>query len=342
MKIEQLPSGNYRMRQMEKGKTYTVIVDYKPTKAEAIKLMAAEIDKTKISIEKMTFKIAAEKYTDSKRNVLSPRTIRDYSNMCGRLSEWFINKKIEDINQHDINRQINELALNKSPKTVANLHGFITAILGVYRPDLNISTKLPQKPKSEPHIPSDEDIKKILNHVKGTMFEIPIILACYGMRRSEICALTAEDIEEDVVHIRKALVQNEKNEWVVKATKTSSSTRDIIIPLEIANKIKEQGYAYNGFPGSISNHLKRIQDEMGMERFSLHKLRHYFASKMSALGIPEADILKLGGWETDHVMKTVYRHSMLGKEKEAQRQASDKLRNALFNDNSHDKIHDKI
>ena len=36
---------------------------------------------------------------------------------------------------------------------------------------------------------------------------------------------------------------------------------------------------------------------------------------MSALGVPEADILKMGGWETDHVMKSVYRHSMMEKAK---------------------------
>ena len=35
---------------------------------------------------------------------------------------------------------------------------------------------------------------------------------------------------------------------------------------------------------------------------------------MSALGIPEADIMKLGRWETAYVMKGVYRHSMMEKE----------------------------
>ena len=46
---------------------------------------------------------------------------------------------------------------------------------------------------------------------------------------------------------------------------------------------------------------------------------------MSALGVPEADILKMGGWETDHVMKSVYRHSMMEKAKrEAAEQKSRK------------------
>ena len=45
--------------------------------------------------------------------------------------------------------------------------------------------------------------------------------------------------------------------------------------------------------------------------------------------------MKIGGWETDHVMKSVYRHSIMVKEEMAKREATEKLRNALF---SYDKI----
>lgn len=328
--LEELPSGTLRLRKMHKGITYTLMFDYKPKEKEIIQVLSAEMDKVQTVDSRMTFKAASAKYVDSKRNVLSPRTIREYSRMCGRLSEWFIELPLAEIDQAAINRQTNELACNKSPKTVACLHGFITAVLGVYRPDMKISTRLPQKVKNEPYIPSDKDVKRILQYIEGSRFEIPIVLACYGMRRSEICALTLEDIENDTVHINKALVQGENKEWIIKSTKTTESTRDIVIPIEIADKIRTQGYVYNGYPGSISNHLTRVEKKLDIPHFSLHKLRHYFASKLSSMNVPEADILKLGGWETDHVMKRVYRHSMMEKEKSAQREASDKLRNALF------------
>lgn len=47
-------------------------------------------------------------------------------------------------------------------------------------------------------MPSREDVKRILEEVKDTPYEIPITLACYGMRRSEICALHPEDIDRDM------------------------------------------------------------------------------------------------------------------------------------------------
>ncbi|MCI8790074.1 MAG: tyrosine-type recombinase/integrase [Lachnospiraceae bacterium] len=89
-------------------------------------------------------------------------------------------------------------------------------------------------------------------------------------------------------------------------------------------------YIYKGYPGEINKFLYSAEKKLEIPHFSIHKLRHYFASKMSALNIPEADIMKMGGWETDHVMKSVYRHSMMEKEEQAKREAAEKLRNTLF------------
>ena len=48
------------------------------------------------------------------------------------------------------------------------------------------------------------------------------------------------------------------------------------------------------------------------------------------MNVPDADIMKFGGWETDYVMKGVYRHAMEDKNRKAQREAADKLGNVLF------------
>lgn len=330
MKIEKLPSGSYRVRKMYKGKMYTVITDCKPTQKDALLLLSEKMKKAEKKCEHMTFRAAAENYVEMKKNVLSPKTIKEYSEKAKRLPEWFCSIPVTDISQTDINKLVNELSKGRSPKTVRDYHGFISSILGTFYPDLRISTTLPQKVKFEPYTPSQEDVRRILKEIEGSDYEIAITLACYGMRRSEICALTIDDIKGDIVCINKAMVQNDNNEWVIKTTKTTESTREIIIPMEIAEKIRERGYIYRGHPGRITKNLEKVEDKLGIPRFPLHKLRHYFASQMSALGVPEADILKMGGWETDHVMKSVYRHSMMEKEEQAKRAAAEKLRSTLF------------
>ncbi len=330
MKIEKLPSGSYRVRKMYKGQTYTVVFDKKPTQKEAIKAISDELDKVKGKHTSMTFQAAAEEYIKAKRNVLSPSTIVGYQAIMRQIPGKFLLENVHDITALDVQAEINRVAKEHSPKTVRNHHGFISAVLGAFCPNLKLSTTLPQKRRDEPYIPTDEDVRRILEYAKGSEYEIPLILACYGLRRSEICALTAEDIDGDVLQINKAKVLNDNREWVTKTTKTVSSTREMIIPSEIAEKIKEKGYVYKGHPNTITRYLENTEDALGIPRFPMHKLRHYFASKMSAMNVPEEDIMRMGGWGTDYVMKGVYRHAMEDENRERQREAARKLQKVIF------------
>ena len=146
----------------------------------------------------------------------------------------------------------------------------------------------------------------------------------------EICSLTIDDLNGNTLAIDSAKVLDKNNQWVEKQTKTTASTREIVISPQLADLIREHGYIYKGHPNSITKHMNRLQDELNMPHFSLHKLRHYFASYMSSLNIPEADILEMGGWETDYVMKNVYRHTMKDKLKTSQDKASNALSKILF------------
>lgn len=331
MKIEQLPSGSFRIRKMYKGQMYTIVTDFKPTQKEALALMSRKMDEIQgpLGSERMMFSRAAQEYCDSKVNIVSPSTIRDYRRMPGRFSESFSRKNIYDITQKDLQDEINIYAADHSYGTVRNMSSFARSVIAMYRPDFNPKITLPLHYKNEKYIPTGDDIRIILQEATGTVFEIPVMLGCFGMRRSEICALTADDINGTTVTINKAMVQDDHNSWIIKKTKTVESTRTITITEELANRIIEQGYAYSGHPGQITKFMRRIQKKHGIPEFSLHKLRHYFASRLSEMHVPDADILKMGGWSTDHVMKTVYRHS-LDKENRMQQEVASKLSEELF------------
>lgn len=174
MKIEKRGADSYRVRKMYKGKMYTVSFDHKPTQKEAMTAMTDELNKVRTAHTQMTFQRAAESYVDMKRNVLSPRTIKEYSENVNRFPEWFRKLPVSDITQIEVNRLVNEISVGRSPKTVRNYHGFLTAVLGTFYPNLKISTTLPQKVKSEPYTPSQEDVRRILEAVKGTPYEVPI------------------------------------------------------------------------------------------------------------------------------------------------------------------------
>lgn len=332
--LQQLPSGSWRFEKMINGQRIRITFPGKPTQAE-IQLAIAErlqVNPEDIAYYKQTFKVLAESYIKSKRQVLSVATIREYERLLNNvIPADLLKTPLSKISQVQVQSVVNDYASNHKPKSTANYSSFICSVLRMYGKNYRIT--LPLKTDSDVYIPTNEDVKSILDAVRDTRFEIPFMLAVYGLRRSEILAVTADDIEiiDDtvaVVHVTKGLVEDSKHVWVTKSPKTRQSKRDVNISVDLAQKIINQGFAYQGNAGYINDRLHEIQDKLGIQRFSLHKLRHFFATWLSENGINEADILSLGGWSTPNIMKSVYRHSRL-KDDETARQT---IINNLTND----------
>jgi len=308
MNIEKLPSGSYRIRHTDNGITYRMTVKYKPTRTEAMALITEQIKQKPVSAI-ITFENACNAYIDAKYNVLSPTTRKEYLGTVSRLPEALKEMRLSQITPLYIQKVINDLSVNRSPKTVANYSAFIMAVLRSQ--EINIKQpKLPQKEKKSLYIPTEKDIQAILAEIRGTDYEIPFMLSCFGLRRSEVCALTVDDLHGCNLTINKAKVKDENKQWVIKTTKTTESTRTIIIPQELADKIREQGYIYKGSPHSYQKMIPRVLKKLGLPAFSLHKMRHFFASYLHAKGYSDKQIQEMGGWKTDNVMKEIYQHAM--------------------------------
>lgn len=301
--------GGYKISKMVNGKRYRVYVDHMPTESEAFMLIAKKTNEPSLPAD-IQFKDACELYMESKSNILSVTTLASYKAIMKSISTSFMNLNISKITLPAVQTELNKYSVKHSPKSVKNMSGFIMGVLKYYSINLP-SPKLPQKEKKSPYIPSKEDISAIFSEIKGSKIEIPVMLACMGLRRSEICALTPKDLSKDnELTINKALVLSPEREWVLKATKTTESTRTIVIPDYLADLIRKQGCIYDGYPGKITEQLNLVQKKLGIPRFSLHKLRHFFASYMHDLGYSDKQIQAMGGWKTDNVMKTIYTHAM--------------------------------
>jgi integrase len=309
MKVEQLPSGSYRVRKMINGQNITKVFDHKPTQKEIAVSLAADIDNI---APKTAFLNCAKKYIESKNSVLSPGVVNLYNDYINSvLPKWFLDMKMNEISQVHIQTVINDYAKDHNPKTVRNLHGFISPVMKMFRPNMVLHTTLPKRIKYEPYIPTTDEIRQVLDMAKGTQYHIPFQLGVLGMRRGEICALTMDDIDGNVVKINKALVYSNDKKWVIKPVpKTEESNREIFIPDALAQEIAETGYIYEGFNNMLIKALHRFQKQLGIQPFRFHDLRHFYASYAHSMGMSDADIMKSGGWKSDHVMKNVYRHAM--------------------------------
>lgn len=325
MTIEKLHKNSWRIRKTYGGKTYSVVVDYKPTQKEALKLIADAVGDEPTSSSRMSFNVAGQRYIESKENVLSPSTIKSYhTHLEKQLSNQFKAMLIKDISPADIQAEINRFAKDHSAKTVRNLSGFISAVFGLYRPGFSYRISLPQKEAKDLYIPSDDDVKKVLAEATGTEYEVPFKLAVFALRRSEICALTKADVSGNILTINKAKVPNKYGVFVIKKmAKTDEGNRKIFIPDDLAKMIKGMDEVFPYPPDRLSKRLKSIEKKLGLPYFSIHKLRHYYCSMAHANGIPDAYIMEMGGWKSDYVMKRVYRHAQEEKSLEMQKKAGD-------------------
>ena len=309
MTIEKLPSGSYRIKKMENGKYYSVTVKHLPTEKEAI-LLLADVIRKQPARNDMTFDDACVAFIESKSNVLSPSTKREYQANRHKVTADFSRKYINQITSLDVQRQVNIWSVDRAPKTVKNYAVFVISVLKSVDIEVKLP-KLPQKEKKETYVPSVADIKAVQEQLNGTMYEIPFFLLCLGLRRSELCALTISDINGCVLTINKALVLDENKQWVIKTTKTTDSTRTLILPQDIADKIRERGYIYKGHPANLYDNLRRAQDKAGVPHFKLHALRHFFCSYMHDLGYSDKQIQEMGGWsDASQVMRNIYKHAM--------------------------------
>lgn len=283
-----------------------------PTKKEA-EYMAAEFSMTKDvkkRPENLTLYHALDKYIQIKEGVLSPTTIRTYKSARRTHFSSIGEISIRDITNAIVQSWISDLSKRLQPKTVRNTYGLLASTLDMFCPDLYLKVKMPQKKESNFYTPSDSDIKKLLMQIEGTELEIAVLLAAFGtLRRGEICALTNEDVHGNFITVNHAFVRNENNEWILKEPKTEGSRRTIELPDFVIEKIKDiDGFIVKAHPDALSERFRRAITVSGLQKFRFHDLRHYSASILHAIGVPDQYIMQRGGWSSDYVMKSVYRN----------------------------------
>lgn len=299
----------WRYRFSDHGKRYQVELDHYPRSQKELDALRVEMLRSDLSAYKdaasLTFQEAAERFLRESAGVLSPSTINGYKSMLRRLPDALLCRRLPAVGQAELNAVVRACS-GMSPKTVRNMHGFALSVIHYYNPDFRAHTKLPVWNESDYYAPEAEDVKRILDAVAGTRYEVAYQLAVMGLRRSEICAADASDLDGDTLRISRVKVPDPDGGYTIKQSTKTGYTRDVILPHALAEKLRAQGRAFDGNPEVLDHHLRIVQARLGIDRFTFHKFRHYFVSQGSAMGIPDKYLQVAGGWRTDRVMKRRY------------------------------------
>lgn len=175
---------------------------------------------------------------------------------------------------------------------------------------MNLKVTLPQKQNVQLYCPNDNNVQKLLKYIEGTELELAVLLAAFGpLRRGEISALMDTDISGNYITVQHSIVKGVDGGWYTKTPKTTKSTRTIEFPDFVIEKLKgRKGKLIHMNPDTITHRFCEVRQKLDIPRFRFHDLRHYSASIMHAIGVPDQYILQRGGWTDSGVMREVYRN----------------------------------
>lgn len=315
---KELPSGQWNLRGFYKNSITGEI--FRPSFTAAskteVKRMYREWEAEKESTESrdMTVSECIEKYITVKTSALSPATIAGYRRIQRNRFESIGSRKLRDLTDADLQSYVSTLCEKYSPKTVRNSYALLIASVNMFSKK-QFSVTLPSLIPKEYHIPTDEDVRELIKSASNTL-RLAICLAAIGtLREGEISAIYYHDVdyENGGLWVRRDMVKDERGNWVIKEIpKTASSVRFVPLPESVMKMIgigEPDELIYKKRPTTTNHNFARLRDKLGL-RCRFHDLRHYSASILHALGVPDQYIMERGGWRSDNVLKAVYRNTL--------------------------------
>lgn len=324
---KKLPSGSWRVQvfshyeivngeKKRRYESFTSKLKGRAGKAEAERMAAEWAYKREERHRDVTLGDAVQTYIDAKKGVLSANTVRGYLSYQKTWITHIADMPIDKLDKPRLQMWVAQIAEGNTPKTVSNVTGLL---FSAYRfaTDKSLKLTLPQQKKPDLYTPIDEDLKRLLDHVRGKELEIAIMLSAFcSLRRAEICALYYDDFKDGMVHVCRNMTRTLDGGWEIKVPKTPESDRWIPIPDVLMDRVRgKTGRVMSCHPDALSNRFKRAVIYAHLPHFRFHDLRHYYASIAHYLGVPEAYIMANGGWVTEYCMKRVYREALKDKRK---------------------------
>lgn len=304
MKAERLPSGKWRVRiylGKENGKPKWKSVTAE-SKQDVLREAALYEPKKEMTVEE-----ACEKFLKLREEELSPSTLRGYKGTYDKVKRDAIGAvKLNRLTTQILQEWVNSIKASK--KTKKNHLGFVLAVARFFEVEKVFRVRIAQEEKKEMHTPTMDDVNQVIKHADEEL-KRAICLACFGLRRGEICALRGDDFdrENNLVRINKAYAKTSDNYFVLKSPKTMKSMRTVPLTKEVIDLMPVEGKVIECSPDCITNRFVKAVERAGVEKFRFHDLRSFFASvSLSTIGAASQSVQDLGGWQTDRVMKTNY------------------------------------
>lgn len=276
-------SGHIRKRETKKGNTYQLIIEKPTIEGERKRsYITLPIGTTKRAAEKRLRELLSEyeqgeflerkdlsvkKWMEEfqslyvKKAGLSPTTISSYEDAINHYIVPLLGDRLlQELSPIAIQKWVNQIAEKSpasgkplAPKTVINKYQCLKKALdiavnmGLLKENPAIRVTLPKRKKYRCEIYDEEQIKQLLESVKGTDLELPIELEIsIGLRRGELLGLKFSQIDFDrrTLTVAENIVSVNGQNYV-KEPKTEAGKRTVSLNTTLIGKLIRQraGYA---------------------------------------------------------------------------------------------------
>lgn len=268
----------------------------------------------------------------------SPRTVETYTDAV-RLFRDFLRRvgmptDVARIRREHVEAFIADLLGRWKPATANNRYRGLQSFFkwaveeGETKASPMANMKPPHIPDEPPPVPSDDDLKRLLNACQGRGFQDRRDMALVrlfhdtGMRRAEITGLNVDDIDLDN---RVAIVMRKgRRPGACFYGKKTALAMDRYLRARAHHRDAERPELWLGLhgpmrPWGIRDILERRAKMAGLSNFNPHAFRHAFAHRWLAEGQSEGDLMTLMGWRSRSMLQRYARSAATERAKEAHR-----------------------
>ena len=257
------------------------------------------------------------------------------------------NLTLRELEARHLQMFYSEMLRKVKPNTVIHYHAIIhSALKYAVKTDMlvqNVADKVdrPKKNSFQPVFLSAEEMQKMLEALRGTKLELPVLVAAfYGFRRGEVLGLKwdAIDFERGTISVIRTVtsvtVDGKQTEIEQQSAKTKSSLRTLpligsfreyFLQVKEAQELNKQisgncyNHEYDGFvfvdelgermrANYLTSAFPKFLEGHGLRRMRFHDLRHSCASLLLANGVPLKHIQEWLGHSDFTTTANIYAH----------------------------------
>lgn len=299
MKLTKRKDGRWQYKYNPgKGKKTKTFYSSESSERKAEKEILQKIASYSDEVEKgITIDEAVELWQNSNRyQKLAYQTAHRYESLVAHIISYFGGQSVKSIETKDVNAFISYLVdLGYSGKSIKDNKSVLKIIFdfAILHGDIKVNPVTSVRiqkglPKKEREIPTEAEIKTILQNNNCMMGFLAKFLLFTGLRLGEALALTYADIdiENRIINVNKSLYY-QGNSPHIKMPKTAYGIRKVFILDPIIKDFKPNAKPSELlFPNTDGKHLPKHKyvkpwnkwmDQMGIH-ITPHQLRHAYAS----------------------------------------------------------------